>query len=232
MGYYYYFDPSYFLIVLISIILAGTAQAIVSSRFSRYSKVRCSSGLTGMETAQRLLAAQGLNMVGTGRVAGKLTDHYDPRSNTVNLSDPVADRTSISAVAVAAHECGHAVQQARGYVPLRVRSALVPVVNIASQASWPFIILGLIFSSWYPLVQFGIILFAICVAFQLVTLPVEFNASHRGLQMLREQGIVNGDEVKKARSVLVGAALTYVASALTAILQLLRLILIFGRRND
>lgn len=232
MGYYYYMDPSYLLIMLISVILAGIAQGLVTSRFSRYSRVAASSGLTGTQTAQRLLSSQGLYSVMTGRVSGRLTDHYDPRTNAVNLSDSVADSNSVAAVAVAAHECGHAVQQAKGYVPLRVRSALVPVVNFASQASWFLIILGLIFSRGGQIfIEIGIILFAVCVLFQLVTLPVEFNASHRGLQMLTEQGIVSGREEKQARSVLVAAALTYVASALTAVLQLLRLILIYGRRN-
>lgn len=230
--YYYYMDPGYLLIMLISLILAGTAQALVSSRFARYSRVRVSSGLTGTQTAQRLLYSQGLYGVATGRVAGSLTDHYDPRTNAVNLSDPVAGSASVAAVAVAAHECGHAVQNAKGYVPLRVRTALVPVVNFASQVSWILIILGLIFSGGGQIfIEIGILMFAICVLFQLVTLPVEFNASRRGLKMLTEQGIVSSEEEKGARSVLVAAALTYVASALTAILQLLRLILIYGRRN-
>jgi len=230
--YYYYMDPGYLLIMLISLILAGTAQALVSSSFSRYSRVRASSGLTGTQTAQRLLYSQGLYGVATGRVAGSLTDHYDPRTNAVNLSDAVAGSDSVAAVAVAAHECGHAVQNANGYMPLRVRSALVPVVNFASQASWFFIILGLIFSGGGQiLIEIGIILFSVCVLFQLVTLPVEFNASRRGLTMLKEQGVVSLEEEKGARKVLTAAALTYVASALTAVLQLLRLIFIYGRRN-
>ena len=229
---YYYYDPTYMLIV-ISVLISLFAQFLVNSRFSKYSRVRSRSGMTGAQAAERILQSQGIYDVAIQRVSGKLTDHYDPRNKTLNLSDAVYASTSVAAVGVAAHECGHAIQHARGYAPLSFRSALVPVANIGSQLSWLFIILGIFFGGSHTLIMIGILMFSAAVLFQLVTLPVEFNASHRALRILGEQGILSDSELPYTRKVLKAAALTYVASAAASILQLLRLVLLFGgRRRD
>ena len=229
---YYYYDPTYMLIV-ISALISLFAQFLVNSRFSKYSRVRSRSGMTGAQAAERILQSQGIYDVAIQRVSGKLTDHYDPRNKTLNLSDAVYASTSVAAVGVAAHECGHAIQHARGYAPLSFRSALVPVANIGSQLSWLFIILGIFFGGSHTLIMIGILMFSAAVLFQLVTLPVEFNASHRALRILGEQGILSDSELPYTRKVLKAAALTYVASAAASILQLLRLVLLFGgRRRD
>lgn len=231
MGYwYYYYDPTYILIIVAAVI-SLIAQLLVSSRFSKYSKVSSRSGFTGAQAASHILQSQGIYDVSIRRVSGNLTDHYDPRSKTLNLSESVYDNYSVAAIGVAAHECGHAIQHARGYAPLTFRSALVPVANLGSKLSWLFIILGIIFSMNQTLLYIGIIMFSAAVLFQLVTLPVEFNASGRALKLLKETGILRNDEVSKTRKVLAAAALTYVAAAATAILQLLRLILLFGGRD-
>lgn len=227
---YYYYDPTYILIIVAAVI-SLIAQLLVSSRFSKYSKVASRSGFTGAQAASHILQSQGIYDVSIRRVSGNLTDHYDPRSKTLNLSESVYDNYSVAAVGVAAHECGHAIQHARGYAPLAFRSALVPVANLGSKLSWLFIILGIIFSMNQTLLYIGIIMFSAAVLFQLVTLPVEFNASGRALKLLKETGILMNDEVGKTRKVLAAAALTYVAAAATAILQLLRLILLFGGRD-
>lgn len=224
---YYYYDPTYMLIV-ISALISLFAQFLVNSRFSKYSRVRSRSGMTGAQAAERILQSQGIYDVAIQRVSGKLTDHYDPRNKTLNLSDAVYASTSVAAVGVAAHECGHAIQHARGYAPLSFRSALVPVANIGSQLSWLFIILGIFFGGSHTLIMIGILMFSAAVLFQLVTLPVEFNASGRALKLLSETGILQKDEVSDARKVLSAAALTYVAAATTAVLQLLRLLRLFG----
>ncbi len=224
---YYYYDPTYMLIV-ISALISLFAQFLVNSRFSKYSRVRSRSGMTGAQAAERILQSQGIYDVAIQRVSGKLTDHYDPRNKTLNLSDAVYASTSVAAVGVAAHECGHAIQHARGYAPLSFRSALVPVANIGSQLSWLFIILGIFFGSSHTLIMIGILMFSAAVLFQLVTLPVEFNASGRALKLLSETGILQKDEVSDTRKVLSAAALTYVAAATTAVLQLLRLLRLFG----
>ena len=224
---YYYYDPTYMLIV-ISALISLFAQFLVNSRFSKYSRVRSRSGMTGAQAAERILQSQGIYDVAIQRVSGKLTDHYDPRNKTLNLSDAVYASTSVAAVGVAAHECGHAIQHARGYAPLSFRSALVPVANIGSQLSWLFIILGIIFGGSHTLIMIGILMFSAAVLFQLVTLPVEFNASGRALKLLSETGILQKDEVSDTRKVLSAAALTYVAAATTAVLQLLRLLRLFG----
>lgn len=229
-GYGYYYDPTYFLI-LIAAMISLIAQFLVNSRFSKYSKVQSRSGLTGAQTAERILQSQGIYDVSIQRVSGKLTDHYDPRNKTLNLSDAVYNSSSVAAVGVAAHECGHAIQHAKGYVPLAFRSALVPVANLGSKLSWLFIILGILFSMNQTLLYIGIIMFSAAVLFQIVTLPVEFNASGRALHLLSETGILQRDEVGKTRKVLGAAALTYVAAAATAILQLLRLVMLFGGRD-
>ena len=224
---YYYYDPTYMLIV-ISALISLFAQFLVNSRFSKYSRVRSRSGMTGAQAAERILQSQGIYDVAIQRVSGKLTDHYDPRNKTLNLSDAVYASTSVAAVGVAAHECGHAIQHARGYAPLSFRSALVPVANIGSQLSWLFIILGIFFGGSHTLIMVGILMFSAAGLFQLVTLPVEFNASGRALKLLSETGILQKDEVSDTRKVLSAAALTYVAAAATAVLQLLRLLRLFG----
>ena len=224
---YYYYDPTYMLII-ISALISLFAQFLVNSSFSKYSRVRSRSGMTGAQAAERILQSQGIYDVAIQRVSGKLTDHYDPRNKTLNLSDAVYASTSVAAVGVAAHECGHAIQHARGYAPLSFRSALVPVANIGSQLSWLFIILGIFFGGSHTLIMIGILMFSAAVLFQLVTLPVEFNASGRALKLLSETGILQKDEVSDTRKVLSAAALTYVAAAATAVLQLLRLLRLFG----
>ena len=224
---YYYYDPTYMLIV-ISALISLFAQFLVNSRFSKYSRVRSRSGMTGAQAAERILQSQGIYDVAIQRVSGKLTDHYDPRNKTLNLSDAVYASTSVAGVGGAAHECGHAIQHARGYAPLSFRSALVPVANIGSQLSWLFIILGIFFGGSHTLIMIGILMFSAAVLFQLVTLPVEFNASGRALKLLSETGILQKDEVSDTRKVLSAAALTYVAAATTAVLQLLRLLRLFG----
>lgn len=233
MFYYpkFYFDPTYVL-VLIGVILSMIASAKLNSTYSRYSRVGSRCGMTGAEAARQLLARQGIYDVQVRRVAGNLTDHYDPRTKTVNLSDSVYGATSIAAIGVAAHECGHAMQDAEGYSPLRLRSSLVPVANLGSQLCWPLIIIGLLMGGSPLLIKIGILLFSMAVLFQLVTLPVEYNASHRAVTLLDETGILAGQEVGQTRQVLNAAALTYVAAAAGAILQLLRLLLLFGDRRD
>lgn len=231
MGYGYGFDPT-ILLVLIGVALSLWAQGRVNSAFSRYSKVRSRTGMTGAEAARRLLNSQGIYDVTVRAVAGSLTDHYDPRTKTVNLSEAVYGASSVAAIGVAAHECGHAMQHNEEYGPLRFRSALVPVANLGSRISWPLILIGIIFGGLgSPLVQIGILMFTLAVLFQLVTLPVEFNASNRAVKLLDSQGILASDEVSGTRKVLSAAALTYVAAAATSILQLLRLVILFGGRN-
>ena len=231
----FYFDPSYVLI-LIGLLLSMAASAKVNSTYARYARVGARCGMTGAEAAKRLLNSQGIYDVTVRRVPGKLTDHYDPRNKTVNLSESVYGSTSIAAIGVAAHECGHAMQDAGGYVPLRVRGALVPVANFGAQISWPLILIGLLFSSGSSsmLITLGILMFSLSVMFQLVTLPVEFNASSRAVNLLDRTGILAGQEVGQTRQVLSAAALTYVAAAAASILQLFRLLYLFGgnRRRD
>lgn len=236
MGYYgfgYYFDPTYFL-VLIGAALCLWAQARVSSTYSKYSKVMSRTGMTGAQAAQRILQLSGIYDVRIEHIAGNLTDHYDPSKKVLRLSDTVYGSTSVAAIGVAAHECGHAVQHDKGYAPLRFRSALVPVANIGSKAGIPLIILGAFLGMNQTLIHIGIWVFALAVLFQVVTLPVEFNASGRALAMLGDYGMLDRDETNGCRKVLKAAALTYVAAAASAILQLLRLALLFGgdRRRD
>ena len=233
MGYRlgYYMDPT-MILVLIGVMISLWAQGRVNSAFNKYSRVRSRTGMTGAEAAMRLLNSQGIYDVTVRPVSGNLTDHFDPRTKTVNLSESVYHATSVAAIGVAAHECGHAMQHNEGYAPLRFRSALVPVANFGSQLSWPLILIGVIFGGLgSPLVQIGILMFTLAVLFQLVTLPVEFNASSRAIRLLDSQGILSGDEVDGTRKVLSAAALTYVAAAAGSILQLLRLIILFGGRN-
>ena len=231
-GYGYGFDPTYILII-ISALIAMYAQYKVSSTFARFSSVMSMTGMTGAMAADRLLKSQGIYDVVIMRVPGNLTDNYNPAKKTLNLSESVYDSRSVAAIGVAAHECGHAIQHARGYMPLNIRSAIVPVANFGSKLSWVFIIAGFVLSYNQLLINIGILMFAVVVLFQLVTLPVEFNASRRALQLLGENGILYESEVGQTRKVLTAAALTYVASALTAVLQLVRLLILFGgRRRD
>lgn len=233
MGYYYW-DPTYILVV-IGAVICMIASARVKGTFNKYSQLRSMSGMNGAQVAQRVLQAAGIYDVQVRHVSGSLTDHYDPRTKTVNLSDPVYNATSVAALGVAAHECGHAIQHAKSYAPLSIRSALVPIANFGSMLAWPVILIGFLFNTRSSglIIDIGILLFSAAVLFQLVTLPVEFDASRRALVMLRTQGILADDELRYTRRVLKSAALTYVASAAAAILQLLRIILITnGRRRD
>lgn len=225
----FYFDPSYVLI-LIGLLLSMAASAKVNSTYARYARVGARCGMTGAEAAKRLLNSQGIYDVTVRRVPGKLTDHYDPRNKTVNLSESVYGSTSIAAIGVAAHECGHAMQDHEDYGPLKIRSAFVPVASLGSNLSWPLILIGLLISLT-PLIQLGIWMFTLAVLFQLITLPVEFNASRRAVRLLDSQGILQGQEVEATSQVLKAAALTYVAAAAASILQLLRLVILFGGRN-
>ncbi len=232
MPYYGYFDPTY-LLVIIGAVLSLLASAKVKSTFSKYSKVHSLSGMTGAQAAEKILHFSGIFDVRIERIEGDLTDHYDPKSKVLRLSDSVYDNTSVAAVGVAAHECGHAVQDNKGYAPLRIRAALVPAANIGATVSWPLILIGILLGGSKTLITLGIILFSLAVLFQLVTLPVELNASGRAVTILAETGILQGEEVGQTKKVLFAAALTYVASAASMILQLLRLIILAGnRRND
>lgn len=233
-GYYGYgfFDPTMFL-VLIGALLSMWASARVKSTFNKYSRVRSMTGMTGAEAARRLLNSQGIFDVSIEAVPGQLTDHYDPRTKTLRLSEPVYRSASVSAIGVAAHECGHAIQDNVGYVPLKLRGAFVPVANLGSQLSWPLIIIGLIIGGMgSTMVNIGIWMFVLVVLFQVITLPVELNASRRAVVLLDEMGILHGEEVGQTRKVLGAAALTYVAAVAASILQLLRLVILFGGRRD
>lgn len=231
---YWYYDPTYIL-VLIGVVLCLLASARVKSTFRKYTGFRNSRNMTGAEAAERILRGAGIYDVQIARVSGDLTDHYDPKAKVLRLSDSTYGQTSVAAVGVAAHECGHAIQHARGYAPLQWRSALVPVANFGSAIAWPLIVLGLLFNSNSSslLIHLGILGFSAAVLFQLVTLPVEFNASSRAIRIIADTGLMQGDEIKAAKKVLSAAAMTYVASAASSILQLLRILLLTGgRRND
>ena len=233
-GYYGYglFDPT-MILVLIGAVLSMWASAKVQGTFNKYSSVRSRTGMTGADAARRLLNSQGIYDVAIEGVAGNLTDHYDPRSKTLRLSESVYQSSSVSAIGVAAHECGHAIQDHVGYVPLRMRAAFVPVVNFGSHLSWPLILIGVIIGGiGSPMVNIGIWMFVLVVLFQLITLPVELNASRRAVVLLDQNGILQGEEVSQTRKVLGAAALTYVAAAASSILQLLRLVILFGGRRD
>ncbi|KHS57981.1 peptidase [Terrisporobacter othiniensis] len=224
-----YYDRT-MLLLIPAVLLTIYAQYKVSSTTNRFFNVRANRGYNGEETARKILDSNGLFNVRIEMVRGRLSDHYDPRTKVLRLSQDVYSGTSITSVAVAAHECGHAIQHAHGYAPLNIRSSLVPVVNFASNMSWIFIMLG--FFTRGIFLQIGILLFAASVLFQIVTLPVEFNASSRALTQLTSLGIVDDREVRQSRKVLQAAALTYVAAAVTAILQLLRLVMIANNRDD
>ena len=228
--YGYYFDPTYILIII------GAVGARVKTTFHKYNRVRSMSGMTGAQAAERILHSAGIYDVSVQHVSGELTDHYDPRNKTLSLSDSTYGSTSVAAVGVAAHECGHAIQHQQDYAPLSIRSAIVPVANLGSFAAWPLILIGMFITSSTGslLINIGILCFSLSVLFHpLVTLPVEFNASSRAIHMLGQTGILREEELRGTRKVLGAAALTYVAGAAAAILQLLRLLILTnGRRDD
>ncbi len=231
-GYGYGMDPMYFL-VIIAFIFSMVAQTKVSTTFNKYSRVRNRAGFTGAQVATQMLQNAGIYDVSVQRVAGNLTDHYDPRTKTLRLSQSVYDSTSVAALGVAAHETGHAIQHDVGYAPLALRSMLVPAANFGSKLAIPLILIGFFFSGGgSALVTIGILFFSLSVLFTLITLPVEFNASHRAIDLLVEDGFLASDEIGGAKKVLSAAAMTYVAAAFAAVAQLLRLMAIFGRRDD
>ncbi len=228
----YYLQSHYYYLVLVvpAMLLAVFAQIQVKSTFSKYSKVHNMRSFTGADAARAILDANGLNYIRVERISGHLTDHFSPSENVIRLSDSVYGVSSVAAVGVAAHEAGHAVQHAVGYTPIKIRTAIVGVTNIGSQLSMPLIIAGIIFS-FEPLVTIGLFLFSLIAIFQLVTLPVEFNASSRALKILDSSNMLSDSELKGAKKVLTAAAMTYVAALVVAIANLLRMILIYGRRD-
>lgn len=227
-----FYDATYIL-VLIGALLSMWASVRVNSTYKKYAQVRSASGLTGAEAARRILNGAGIYDVRIEHISGNLTDHYDPRDKVLRLSDTVYGSPSVAAVGVAAHECGHAIQHDQGYAPLRIRSAIVPVANIGTKAALPIILLGLFLGSSYTLIQVGLLCFACGTLFQLVTLPVEFNASARAVDILGNTHMLSDAELCSTKKVLSAAAMTYVAAAAASILSLLRLILLFGgRRRD
>lgn len=227
--YYYGIDPLYLYLVLPAILLSFIAQIMVKSTFSKYSQYLCN--YSGAEAAKRVLEANGVYDVKIERVSGNLTDHYDPKTNIIRLSDTVYDARNISAVGVAAHEAGHAVQYAKGYSPIKIRTAIYPICNIGSQLSMPLLLIGLLFNFSF-LMNLGIIFFGVALVFQLVTLPVEFNASSRALSAIKDSNILlDYSEVKGARKVLSAAALTYITAFLVSLTQLLRFLIIANRRR-
>lgn len=238
MPYFYGFDMTYIIIVLPCFILAMVASARVNSTFQRYSKQISTRRMTGHDAALRVLRANGVTDVRIERVSGNLTDHYDPKANVIRLSDSVYNNPSTAAIGVACHEAGHAVQYAQAYFPIKIRAAIIPVTNIGSRLAMPLILLGVLFGAFsnysFTLVYIGIACFALSLVFQLITLPVEFNASRRAMQAIADTGLLTKEEQRGARKTLTAAAMTYVAAVAVAAAQLLRLILLFGgrRRND
>ena len=231
-GYGYGMDP-WFILLIVAMIFSMVAQTKVSSTFNKYSRVRNRAGFTGAQVATQMLQNAGIYDVSVQRVAGNLTDHYDPRTKTLRLSQGVYDSMSVAALGVAAHETGHAIQHDVGYAPLALRSFFVPLANFGSRLAIPLIIIGFLFSGGgSTLVTLGILFFSLSVAFTVITLPVEFNASHRAIDLLVADGFLTSDEIGGAKKVLSAAAMTYVAAAFAAVVQLLRLIAIFGRRDD
>ncbi len=235
MPFFYGFDTTYLVLVLPCIILSLIASSNVNRTFQRYSNQLSSRRISGADAARRVLSANGVTGVEIQRVGGNLTDHYDPKANVIRLSDAVYDSTSTAAIGVACHEAGHAVQYAHRYAPIHLRAAIVPITNIGSKLAMPLILLGLVLTYLeqfsYTLVYLGIACFGLSVVFQLVTLPVEFNASRRAMTAIRESNILTEEEQHGARKTLTAAAMTYVAATAVALSQLLRLLMIFGRRR-
>lgn len=236
--YYYGYDPTYIL-VLIGAVLSMLASRFVNSTYDKYARIASRTGMTGAQAAQRILQLSGITDVTVTHVSGTLTDHYDPSKKVVRLSDSVYGSTSVAAIGVAAHECGHVVQHHKGYLPMKLRALLVPVANLGSRLGLPIVILGLILGlefqlpngGYFSLAQIGVYIFTFAVLFQIITLPVEFNASRRALRMLRDYGMLSEDEASDSGMVLKAAAMTYVAAAAASILQLLRLLLLTKRGN-
>ena len=236
MPYYYYgYNSTGLLPVLICALFALWASHNVNSTFKKYAKQFSRRRLTGAQAAQRVLSSNGVHGVRIERVGGSLTDHFDPKTNVIRLSDSVFDSTSTAAIGVACHEAGHAVQYAVGYAPIKLRAAIIPVTNFGTKIAWPLMLIGILLSSmsyaFYNLVYVGIACFSLSLVFQLITLPVEFNASRRAMQAIEEGGILYEDELVGARKTLTAAAMTYVAAVATSLVQLLRLIAIYGRRR-
>lgn len=231
MLYGFYFDNTYIL-VLIGALISLFASYKVSSTYKKYAKVASLSRMTGAQTAERILHYSGITDVRVEHVRGELTDHFDPKNKVVRLSDSTYNSTSVAAIGVAAHECGHVLQHHEGYGPIKLRTALVPAANIGSKLGIPIILLGVLLSMNQILIQIGIWVFALAVLFQIVTLPVEFNASGRALKMVQQYGILGEEEIGSTKKVLGAAAMTYVAAAASGILQLLRLILLYGNRGQ
>ena len=235
-GYYYYgFDITYIVLVLPCILFSLWASTMVNSRFKKYSSQLSSRGITGAEAARRVLLHNGVTNVRIDRISGNLTDHYDPKDNVIRLSDNVFNSTSTAAIGVACHEAGHAVQYAENYGPIKLRTAIIPITNIGSKLAIPLILLGLLFSYWgstsYAIIYIGIACFSLSLVFQLITLPVEFNASRRALQAIDDAQLLTTEERTGAKKTLSAAAMTYVAAVAVALAQLLRLIMLFGRRS-
>lgn len=234
--FYYGYDMTYLVLVLPFVILSLWASHNVNSTYKKYSQQFSRRGLTAAQAAQRVLSANGISNVSIQHIGGNLTDHYDPRSNVIRLSDSVYNSTSTAAIGVACHEAGHALQYAKGYFPIKIRAAIIPITNIGSRLAMPLILLGILFSFTGHfsdlMVNLGIACFGLSLVFQLITLPVEFDASHRAMVSIDESGLLTEEEQKGARNTLRAAALTYVAATAVAFAQLLRLFLLFGRRND
>lgn len=232
MPFLMWFDWTYLVFILPCLVISLIAQSRVSSAFNKYSRIQNSRHITGLEAAQRVLSVNGVTGVNFEMVKGRMTDHFDPSTNTIRLSEGVYNATTIAAVGIAAHEAGHAVQHAQGYLPNKIRGAIVPVANIGSKLSWIFILIGLFLPVQYDWVLYlGIIFYSLSVLFTIVTLPVEFNASKRAMQCIKSGGILPQEECSGAKSVLSAAAMTYVAAAFTAIMQLVRLLVIAGNRK-
>lgn len=232
MGYGYGYGYSWtYLLVIIGLIISLAASGMVRSTYSKYAKVRSKNGITAAQAAQTILQGAGIYDVNIQHISGNLTDNYNPTTKVLNLSDSTYGSTSVAAIGVAAHECGHAIQHQTNYAPLNIRGALVPAVNIGSTISIPMILVGVLLSYNQTLITLGIALFSLTLLFQLVTLPVEFDASGRALRILSDSGLLDTQEVSQARKVLSAAAMTYVAAAAVSALQLLRLVLMFGGRG-
>ena len=227
---FFYYDSYYLLLVLPAILLSLFAQMKVKSTYKKYAEISSARGITAREAVEKVLAQSGVANVQIERVAGNLTDHYDPRTNVIRLSDSVYNSTSVASLGVAAHEAGHAVQYAKGYLPIKLRNTVLPAANLGSTLSVPLVLLGFILGA-PALVTFGILLFSLVLLFQVITLPVEFNASRRALLALKSGALLGEEELSGAKKVLSAAALTYVAAVLTSLAQLLRLVLLSRRRT-
>ena len=235
MFYYYGIDWTYIVLVLPAVIFSLIASANVNSTFKKYSRVYNSRRLTGSDAARRILDSNGLQHIRIERISGNLSDHFDPRSNVIRLSQAVYDGATAAAVGVAAHECGHAIQHAVGYLPIKLRSAIIPITNIGSKLAFPMILLGIVLTAWSQqalvIAYIGVALFGLSLVFQLVTLPTEFNASRRALKTIDNMGLLSGDDLKASKKVLTAAAMTYVAALAVTLMQLIRLFLIVNRNR-